>query len=322
MDHAFLALAAKPHPGRLSQKVRIGGKKNMTDAKPTLGFIGLGVMGEPMCRHLAVKSGHAVLAYDLSPDPLRRLAAHGVVAAGSSAEIVERADIVFASLPSGRYLEALCRGPDGVLEHARAGQVFVDLGTSPLDLTRALAAEFANRGVRYADAPVARTRAAAEQGALAVTVGAEPDLFVTLEPLLRCFAAEITLCGGVGAGQIVKILNNMVVVGTVVALCEAAAIAQSAGIAVDALFETFAKGSADSFALRNHGLKSVAAKAFPQRAFSTDYMLKDIDYALMMAADGAVPARGAAYARELLQRASNAGHGEDYWPVISTLFKD
>jgi 3-hydroxyisobutyrate dehydrogenase-like beta-hydroxyacid dehydrogenase len=322
MDHAFLALAAKPHPGRLSQEASTGGKKNMTDAKPTLGFIGLGVMGEPMCRHLAAKSGHTVLACDLSPDPLRRLAAHGVVAAGSSAEIVQSADIVFASLPSGRHLEALCRGPDGVLEHVRAGQVFVDLGTSPLDLTRALAADFAERGARYADAPVARTRAAAEQGALAVTVGADPDLFATLEPLLRCFAAEITLCGGVGAGQIVKILNNMVVVGTVVALCEAAAIAQSAGIAADALFETFAKGSADSFALRNHGLKSVAAKAFPQRAFSTDYMLKDIDYALMMAADGSVPARGAAYARELLQRASDAGHGEDYWPVISTLFKD
>jgi 3-hydroxyisobutyrate dehydrogenase-like beta-hydroxyacid dehydrogenase len=87
------------------------------------------------------------------------------------------------------------------------------------------------------------------------------------------------------------------------------------------LFETFAKGSADSFALRNHGLKAVAPQSFPERVFSTDYMLKDIEYALVMAHDCGVTARGADYGRELLAKASGEGHGAEYWPVISTLLK-
>ncbi len=168
---------------------------------------------------------------------------------------------------------------------------------------------------------MARTREAAEAGTLALTVGAAPELFAQIEPLLRCFASEVTHCGDVGTGQIIKILNNMVVVGTVVALSEAAAIANAAGVDTKHLFETFSKASADSFALRNHGFKSIAAGSFPERVFSTDYMHKDIGYALQMAADGGIAARGADYGRELLERASAKGHGAEYWPVISTLFK-
>jgi hypothetical protein len=290
------------------------------DGSGTIGFIGLGVMGEPMCRHLATKSGRRVMAHDLSPAPLERLAQAGVGSARSIADLAAQADTIFLSLPSGRHLQAVCRDEDGLLAGARAGQLVVDLGTSPLHLSRELAGAFAERRVAYADAPVARTRAAAEQGTLAITVGAEPDVFEVLEPLLRCFASEVTHCGPVGAGQIVKILNNMVVVATVVALSEAAAIAKAAGIETAALFETFAKGSADSFALRNHGLKAVAAGSFPERVFSTDYMLKDIGYALAMAADGGVDAPGAAYAARLLDQASREGHGAEYWPVVSTLY--
>jgi 3-hydroxyisobutyrate dehydrogenase-like beta-hydroxyacid dehydrogenase len=292
----------------------------MPDSR-VLGFIGLGVMGEPMCRHLATKSGCKVIGFDLSAEPLARLAAHGVIPANSAADVVKQADIVFVSLPSGKHVEALVRAADGVLANVRKGQIFVDLGTSPLDMTRKLAGEFNAKGVRYADAPVARTRAAAESGTLAVTVGADADLFATLEPLIRCFAAEVTLCGGVGAGQIVKILNNMVMVGTVSILSEAAAIGAAAGIDTTHLFETFSKGSADSFALRNHGLKSIAANSFPERTFSTDYMLKDVEYALLMARDGGITVRGAEYGRDLLTEASKKGHGAEYWPVISKLLK-
>jgi len=283
------------------------------------GFIGLGVMGEPMCRHLATKSGAQVTGFDLSAEPFARLADHNVARAGSIAEAAAGADMIFLSLPSGRHVEAVCRGPDGLLAHVEAGQTVVDLGTSPLGLTRALAGEFADRGVRYADAPVARTREAAEAGTLAITVGADDALFAELEPLLRCFAAEVTHCGPIGCGQIVKILNNMVVVGTVLALSEAAAIARSAGVDTTEIFTAFSKGSADSFALRSHGFKSVAPAAFPERVFSTDYMAKDIGYALDMAADGGIDAAGAKRALAMLQQASAEGHGAEYWPVISTL---
>lgn len=306
-------------PARHSDLRGLSWEMRGVTSETVIGFIGLGVMGEPMCRHLATKSGATVIGYDLSSEPLDRLAMHGVVRGASVADVVGRATCVFVSLPSGRHLEALCGGDDGVLAHARAGQTIVDLGTSPLDLTRSLAAAFEAKGVAYADAPVARTRAAAEEGTLALTVGASPALFAGIEPMLRCFASEVTHCGPIGCGQIIKILNNMVVVGTVVALSEAAAIAKAAGVETTDLFTTFSKASADSFALRNHGLKSVAPQSFPERVFSTDYMLKDIGYALDMAADGGVEASAASHARDLLRAASAGGHGANYWPIISRL---
>jgi 3-hydroxyisobutyrate dehydrogenase-like beta-hydroxyacid dehydrogenase len=284
-------------------------------AKMTIGFIGLGVMGEPMCRHLVQKSGAQVVVHDINAEPVARLVALGARDGGTVAEVA-KADVVFISLPSGTHLQKLCEGTAGLLESMAAGKLVVDLSTSPLKLTRTLAAAFGANGVDYADAPVARTRAAAEAGTLAITVGATPEIFARIEPLLRHFAAEVTHCGDVGSGQVVKILNNMVMVGTVTALCEAAAIGETAGIKTQALFEAFSKGSADSFALRNHGLKAVAARQFPQRVFSTEYMLKDISYALEMARDGRIDAQEAALGAKLLQLAVDEGFGADYWPVI------
>jgi 3-hydroxyisobutyrate dehydrogenase-like beta-hydroxyacid dehydrogenase len=288
-------------------------------SKKTLGFIGLGVMGEPMCRHLIAKSGSPVVIFDLMPEPVGRLAALGATPARSAAEIARAADIVFVSLPSGKHLQALCEGPDGLIASMGPGRTVVDLGTSPLKLSREIAARFSAGDVAYADAPVARTRQAAEQGTLAITVGTTDSTFARLEPLLRCFASEVTHCGEVGSGQVVKILNNMVVVGTVTALCEAAAIASSTGMDTKFLFDAFSKGSADSFALRNHGLKSVAPREFPRRTFSTEYMLKDISYALAMAQDADITAKGAVRSEELLRLAVEKGFGSEYWPVILTM---
>src|ERR1700722_18409571 len=131
----------------------------------TIGFIGLGVMGEPMCRNLATKSGRAVVGYDVAPAPLERLRAQGVTAARDIAALARDCDTVFLSLPGGDELETVC---GTLLGAARAGQIVVDLGTSPVRLTRALAQAFAARGAAYADAPVARTREAAERGTLSV----------------------------------------------------------------------------------------------------------------------------------------------------------
>jgi hypothetical protein len=284
-------------------------------ANTTIGFIGLGVMGEPMCRHLIQKSGLSVVVYDINAEPVARLEALGARRGGSVADVAQ-ADVIFISLPSGAHLQKVCEDRGGLLESVGSGKLVVDLSTSPLKLTRTLAAAFNAKGVDYADAPVARTRAAAEAGTLAITVGATPQVFAKVEPLLRHFAAEVTHCGAVGSGQVVKILNNMVMVGTVTALCEAAAIAETAGIKTQALFEAFSKGSADSFALRNHGFKAVAARQFPERVFSTEYMLKDISYALEMAEDGNIDAKEAALGASLLKRAADAGFGAEYWPAI------
>ena len=282
-----------------------------------IGFIGLGVMGEPMCRNLARKSGAAVTAYDRAAEPLARLASVGVAAAGSVAALSAAADVVFLCLPSGKHVEAVCHGPDGLVAAARPGQIVVDCGTSPVALARALAGAFAARGAVFADAPIARTRQAAEDGTLSIMVGADAATFAAVRPLLACCASEVSHCGGVGTGQVVKIMNNMVLIQTVVALSEALAVARRAGMDGQVLFETLAKGSADSFALRNHGMKAVLPGVFPERAFSTEYALKDLGYALDLGAETGMTLPGAELAAGILRQAIADGDGDLYWPVIS-----
>lgn len=285
--------------------------------KPVIGFVGLGVMGEPMCRNVRVRGGYRVIATDLDAAPIARLGVLGVEAGSDAGAVVRGSDIVFASLPSGRVLEALLRADDSVLANLRAGQVFVDLGTSPVALTRQLADAVAARGARYLDAPVARTRQAAEEGTLSVMVGGDADTFRAVEPVIACFASDITHCGEVGNGQVTKILNNMVLFETVAALSEAAAIARRAGLEPALLFDTLTKGSADSFALRNHGLKAIIPERFPERSFSVAYAKKDLAYALELAADFGVDVEGAMRVDHLFDRAIEQGLGDQYHPVIS-----
>jgi 3-hydroxyisobutyrate dehydrogenase len=282
----------------------------------TIGFIGLGVMGEPICRNLVKKSGRRVFAFDLSPEPLARLREEGAEITGSVADVITQSDLLFLCLPSARHVHAVFEG-DGILKNIRSGQVVVDLGTSSVSQTRDFAGQLQAKGAAWADAPIARTRQAAQDGTLSVMVGATPALYADIEPLIRCFATDVTLCGDVGAGQVTKILNNMVLFETVNALAEAVAVARHNGVDPKLLLDTLSKGSADSFALRNHGMKAIVPGNFPERAFSTEYALKDLSYALELAADAGLKIRGAELIGTVLQEAIDAGSGDNYFPVIA-----
>lgn len=285
----------------------------------SVGFIGLGVMGEAMCRNLALKSGRPVVGLDKNPAPLSRLAIDGVTQANTVASLAQACSVIFLALPSGRFVAEVCQDAAGLLAHARPGAMIVDLGTSPVSLTRELATAFAARQVEYADAPIARTRQAAEAGTLSIMVGASEANYTALRPLLTFLATDITHCGPVGAGQIVKIMNNMVLIQTVIALAEAKAVAEAAGLDGQVLFDTLAKGSADSFALRNHGLKAMIPDIYPERAFSTAYALKDLGYALDLARDAGLAVPGADLAARLLKATIAQGFADLYWPVVSRI---
>jgi 3-hydroxyisobutyrate dehydrogenase len=153
----------------------------------TVGFIGLGVMGEPICRNLVKKSGKRVLAFDLSPEPLARMRAEGADIAGSAADVIKQSDLLFLCLPSTKHVRAVFEG-DGILKNIRSGQIVVDLGTSSVSQTRDFAGQLQAKGASWADAPIARTRQAAQDGTLSVMVGAAPALYAAIEPLIRCFA--------------------------------------------------------------------------------------------------------------------------------------
>jgi hypothetical protein len=290
-------------------------------AYKTIGFIGLGVMGEPICRNLVKKSGAGVIVFDLAPEPLARLRAEGAVVAGTVAEVVGKSDIVFLCLPSAKHARTVFEG-DGILKNVRQDQIVVDLGTSSVNQTRDFARQLLAKGASWADAPIARTRRAAQDGTLSVMVGAPPELYAALEPLIRCFATDVTRCGDVGAGQVTKILNNMVLFETVNALAEAVAVAKRNGVDPALLLDTLSKGSADSFALRNHGMKAIVPGHFPDRAFSTEYALKDLSYALELASDAGIRIRGAELIGQILQEAIDAGSGGAYFPVIARHIRD
>jgi 3-hydroxyisobutyrate dehydrogenase len=284
----------------------------------TIGFIGLGVMGEPICRNLVKKSGARVTAFDLSPEPLQRLRADGAETAVSVAEVVGGSEVVFLCLPSAKHVRAVFEG-EGIAKHVRQGRIIIDLGTSSVSQTRDFAGQLQAKGAAWLDAPIARTRQAAQDGTLSVMVGGPRELYAAVEPLIRCFATDVTHCGDAGAGQVTKILNNMVLFETVNALAEAVAVARHSGVEPKLLLETLSKGSADSFALRNHGLKAIVPGVFPERAFSTEYALKDLSYALELAGDAGIRLRGAELVGTILQEAIDAGEGKAYFPVIAKL---
>jgi 3-hydroxyisobutyrate dehydrogenase-like beta-hydroxyacid dehydrogenase len=285
----------------------------------TLGFVGLGVMGFPICRNIMRKSKLRMLAYDERPEPVDRIAALGGTPTPSLSKLGEAADLIFTCLPGEPELRAVVFGPGGLLGALRPGTTFVDLRTAPVDLARDIDATLSGRGVDFADAPIARTRQAAEDGTLSITVGASPEVFARIEPVLRHAATDVTHCGPVGCGQVLKLMNNMVLVETVIALSEARAIARRAGVDPAVLFDALSKGSADSFALRNHGMKAILPGAFPPRAFSTDYAIKDLSYALRLAEQVGVAADAAELARAKLQASREAGHAEAYWPAVSRI---
>ncbi len=288
----------------------------MSSKVDMIGFIGLGVMGEAMCHNLITKGHWPVTAYDIDPQPLVRIAWAGGEAASSAGSVVDRADLVIMCLPGGEQVRALMLGPNGMIARVRAGQYVVDMSTSPPNLMQEMETATAERGAYFADAPIARTRQAAKNGTLAIMVGASADVFAVIRPILAVMGSDILHCGAPGAGQVVKIMNNMVLFQTVAALAEAISLAERAGVDAQVLLDTMSKGSGDSFALRNHAMKCLLPETYPDKAFSVKYAAKDLSYALQMAQKLAVHTPGAQHVAALFEQAIKAGDGDLYFPVI------
>ncbi|WKN61017.1 NAD(P)-dependent oxidoreductase (plasmid) [Rhodococcus opacus] len=287
-------------------------------SKRTLGFVGLGVMGGPMSINLVTRSGHEMIAFDLSTESLDRVVDAGAKRGASVVDVAEQADVVFLSLPSIVQVEAVA---EELLSATNPPKVIVDMSTSDVTRTRALGALLDKDGVELVDAPVARLRQAAKDGTLLITVGATPERFTDLQPLLSCMGSDIVHAGSLGSGQVIKILNNMVVFQTVNALAEARAIGTAAGVDPKLLFETLALGSADSFVLRKSALATLAVDEFPVKTFPTVYAIKDLSLALQLARDEGVPTASADQTMTLLEATRDAGYSDEYYPVMVKLIE-
>jgi len=283
----------------------------------TLGFIGLGVMGEPMCRNLVTKTELPVYGMDLKPEPVERLAALGLKPSASIADVARESDLVFLSLHSPKSVEDVC---GQIASSNGRTHTIVDMSTTPVKLTRELHERLAAQSTTLVDAPVAGLRARAHAGTLSIMVGATPEVFAAVQPHLA-HMGEATYCGDVSFGQVVKALNNMVVFMTANALAEAITVGRRAGIDAKLLFETMSKGSSDSAVLRTQGLKHLVPDHFPEDAFPTDYALKDLRLALELAKDVGVNVPAAQHTADLLEATSRAGYGRNYYPAMVKLIE-
>lgn len=287
----------------------------------TLGFIGLGTMGGRMCRNLAQKSKKPVIAFDIDAGKAAALASFGVTAAASVGEVMQKADFVFVCVPGEPQIREIAFGKDGIVANARQGQTIVDMTTATVEVNREVAAALAEKGADFADAPVARGVPAAENGTLAITVGASDAVFERIKPYLECMGTEISHCGGVGNGQVMKLMNNMIIFQTVNALAEAMAIATRAGVDRARVFDILSRGSADSYCLRKHG-SHMTTGDYPDDQFPTTYSLKDLRYALALADTVGVDAEIAKLAQKRFETAIERGLGKFYSPVVYKLFEE
>ena len=293
----------------------------MQDQAPTIGFIGLGVMGGPMCRNVVRKHPASVHAFDQNPAALHEAAEAGARAAGSIAEAAAASDVIFLSLPGGKQVEEVCFGKDGIAGVARRGSIVVDLSTTSVAEVRAVGARLAAAGMEFADSPVARTREAAQAGTLSIMVGASAALFARVEPLLRYIGSDVTHCGEIGCGQVVKLINNTLVFEHVAALAEMMVVGERAGVAPDVLLQAVSKGSGDSFVLRNHGMKAMLPRNFPERSFPPEYVLKDLGYTIELAKSYGVQPRLPAVVEGYYRAAVEKGLGGRYFPAIIRLIE-
>ncbi|MGD9804375.1 MAG: NAD(P)-dependent oxidoreductase [Hyphomicrobiaceae bacterium] len=291
----------------------------MDEKTPTLGFIGLGVMGGPMCCNVAKKHAAPVHAYDVTPTAIDTVATAGALRSASIADVAAAAEIIFLSLPGGKQVEDVCLGVGGLAGAARPGTVIVDLSTTSVADARRISVELAEKGILFADAPVARTRQAAQDGTLSIMVGASTELFARIQPLLAYMGSDVTHCGDVGCGQVVKLINNTLVFEHVAALAEMMVVAERAGVSPETLAKAVSKGSGDSFVLRNHGMKAMVPRTFPEKAFPSTYVLKDLGYSIELAESMGVEPRLPRLVEKYYASAIAEGLGEKYFPTIIEL---
>jgi len=241
-------------------------------------FLGLGVMGYPMARHLAAK-GHEVTVYNRTRAKADKwVTAHGGRAAATPREAAEGQDMVFACVGNDDDLRQVTLGPDGAFAAMGQGTIFIDHTTASANVARELHAAAGAAGFAFLDAPVSGGQAGAENGQLTVMVGGDQPAFDRAAPVIASFAKACRLLGPAGSGQLAKMMNQICIAGIVQGLAEALHFGMAAGMDGEAVIDVISKGAAQSWQMENRHKTMLAGQY--EFGFAVDWMRKDLSIAL------------------------------------------
>lgn len=279
-----------------------------------VGFVGVGMMGGPMCRNV-LKKGHEVVVYDINPDAIARVAGSKTTAAASPKAVAEQAQIVFTSLPMPADVESVILGENGLAAGAGKGTTLVDLSTNAPAAVKRLSEQLAAKGIAFLDAPVSGGVDGAEAGTLAIMCGGKQADYDRVKPLLDCMGANVFLVGAIGAGSIAKLCNNMVAFCNLAVASEAMLLASRAGLDPKVMASVMKTASGNSNALTRVERKGLSGDW--KQEFALNLAHKDLTLALELGRQTDTPLAFGSYTYTLLQQGRAQGWGRD--DVIAVL---
>ena len=280
----------------------------MSNNKPTVGFIGLGIMGYPMARHL-LGAGFPLWVHSRSRPPIEALVSAGACEARTPAELATRCTVVITCLPDDETVRQVwLSGESPALPALPAGSIAIDMGTTSPKLTRELAEFARQRGVAFLDAPVTGGQWGAEAGTLTIMVGGEADAFARALPLFRAMGKKIVHVGHTGQGQLMKLANQVAVAIGTLAVAESLLFAETVGLDPMQAVEVLGSGAASSWAMENLG-RRIAQGDF-QPGFMVKLLQKDLRILLEEAHSQHIPLLGTGMMHQLYQLLEREGHGQ------------
>jgi 2-hydroxy-3-oxopropionate reductase len=280
-----------------------------------IGFIGLGIMGKPMLRNLR-KGGHTLVAYDIVPKLVDEVIGEGVERGGSCADVASRAKLIITMLPDGPEVEQAVLGPGGVLEGAAPGAAIVDMSSISPIVSQKVGAACAARGVDFLDAPVSGGEPKAVDGTLAIMVGGDKQVFDRVLPALQLMGSSVTLTGAVGAGNVTKLANQIMVACNIAAMGEALTLATRCGLDPEVVFNAVKGGLAGSTVL-NAKAPMVIARNF-KPGFRIRLHQKDLRNALLAAESAKVALPLTSLVQQMLIALMNGGKGDlDHSAIVT-----
>ena len=284
-----------------------------------IGFIGLGIMGKPMARNL-MKAGYEITVYDIVGEAVEELATDGAKTASSCGEVAAVTDTIITMLPDSADSESVILGPGGVLEGARSGSIVIDMSSIAPSVSQKISAECSKQSVEFLDAPVSGGEPGAVNATLAIMVGGNQDIFDNCSELLNVMGANVVLTGDVGAGNITKLANQIIVAANIEALSEAFVLAQKAGVDPERVFNAIRGGLAGSAVMEAIG-PMMLDRNF-RAGFRISLHQKDLRNVLQTAQELNVPLPVTALVQQMLGSLVNDGeHDSDHSAILHFLEK-